>query len=107
MSQRCQQLTSLLACLPHHTFHVGRFSVGISLAICLMFGGESSFEPLISLNFLWMSAQIVRERQPLPHYFYWDDLRGRRLNPATLDRETAPEQPKAAARTAQSRLRES
>jgi hypothetical protein len=54
-----------------------------------------------------MSAQIVRERQALPHYFYWDDLRGRRLNPATLDRETAPEQPKAAARTAQSRLRES
>jgi len=107
MSQRCQQLTSLLACLPHHTFHVGRFSVGISLAICLMFGGESSFEPLISLNFLWMSAQIVRERQPLPHHIYGDDLPRAGVNRAKLDRGPPRKKPKAAARTAQSRLRES
>jgi hypothetical protein len=33
-------------------------------------------------------------------YFYWDDLPSRRLNPATLDRETALEQAKAAARAA-------
>jgi hypothetical protein len=31
-------------------------------------------------------------------YFYWDDLPSRRLNPATLDRETALEQAKAVAR---------
>jgi hypothetical protein len=35
-------------------------------------------------------------------YFYWDDLAGRRLNPETLDRETAMEQAKAFARTAES-----
>ena len=34
-------------------------------------------------------------------YFYWDDLPGRRLNPETLDRETAMEQAKAAARAAE------
>ena len=66
-----QQQISLLACLPHHTFHVGRFSVGISLAICPMFGGESSFEPLVSRSFLWIGAQIVSERQPPPHLSIW------------------------------------
>jgi hypothetical protein len=34
-------------------------------------------------------------------YFYWDDLPGRRLNPETLDRETAMEQAKAVARAAE------
>ena len=34
-------------------------------------------------------------------YFYWDDLPGRRLNPETLDRETALERAKAVARAAQ------
>ena len=34
-------------------------------------------------------------------YFYWDDLPSRRLNPETLDRETAMEQAKAAARAAE------
>jgi hypothetical protein len=34
-------------------------------------------------------------------YFYWDDLPSRRLNPATLDRETALEQAKAVARAAE------
>ena len=34
-------------------------------------------------------------------YFYWDDLPGRRLNPETLDRETALEQAKALARAAE------
>lgn len=34
----------------------------------------------------------------LSRYFYGDDLPGRRLNPATLDRETALEKAKAAAR---------
>jgi hypothetical protein len=34
-------------------------------------------------------------------YFYWDDLPSRRLRPETLDRETALEQAKAAARAAQ------
>ena len=34
--------------------------------------------------------------------FYWDDLPSRRLNPATLDRETALEKAKAAARAAES-----
>jgi hypothetical protein len=34
-------------------------------------------------------------------YFYWDDLPSRRLNPATLDRETALEQAKALARAAE------
>src|ERR1700682_96403 len=62
-----EQRTSLLDCLPHHTFDVRRFGVGISLAIRLMFGDKSSFEPLVSPSFLWMSAQIVPERQPLPH----------------------------------------
>lgn len=33
-------------------------------------------------------------------YFYWDDLPSRRLNPNTLDRETALEQAKAATRAA-------
>jgi hypothetical protein len=33
-------------------------------------------------------------------YFYWDDLPSRRLNPATLDRETALERARAAARAA-------
>ena len=33
-------------------------------------------------------------------YFYWDDLPIRRLNPATLDRETALEKAKAVARAA-------
>jgi hypothetical protein len=36
-------------------------------------------------------------------FFYWDDLPSRRLNPQTLDRETALEQAKAAARAAASR----
>jgi hypothetical protein len=36
-------------------------------------------------------------------WFYWDDLPGRRLNPATLDRETALEQAKAVARAAETR----
>jgi hypothetical protein len=31
-------------------------------------------------------------------YFYWDDIPVRRLDPATLNRETALEQAKAAAR---------
>ena len=31
-------------------------------------------------------------------YFYWDDLPSRRLNPATLDRETALKKAKTAAR---------
>ena len=35
-------------------------------------------------------------------FFYWDDLPSRRLNPATLDRETALEQAKAVARAASS-----
>ena len=34
-------------------------------------------------------------------YFYWDDLPSRRLNPATLDRETALEKAKALARAAE------
>ena len=34
-------------------------------------------------------------------YFYWDNLPSRRLNPNTLDRETALEKAKAAARAAQ------
>ena len=34
-------------------------------------------------------------------FFYWDDLPSRRLNPETLDRETALEQAKAAARAAE------
>ena len=33
-------------------------------------------------------------------YFFWDDLPGRRLNPETLDHETALEQAKAVARAA-------
>jgi hypothetical protein len=33
-------------------------------------------------------------------YFHWDDLLSRRLNPATLDRETALEKAKALARAA-------
>ena len=33
-------------------------------------------------------------------YFYWDDLPSRRLNPATLDRETALKKAKALARAA-------
>ena len=32
-----------------------------------MFGGKSSFELLVSPGFLWMSAQIIPERQPMPH----------------------------------------
>ena len=36
-----------------------------------MFGGESSFEPLVSLSFLRMGAQIVSERQPPPHLSIW------------------------------------
>lgn len=35
-------------------------------------------------------------------YFYWDDLPRRRLNPATLDRETALKKAKAVARAAES-----
>jgi hypothetical protein len=31
-------------------------------------------------------------------YFYWDDIPARRMRPETLDRETALEQAKAAAR---------
>ena len=34
-------------------------------------------------------------------YFYWDDLPGRRLNPETLDRDTALEQAKAVAGAAE------
>ena len=34
----------------------------------------------------------------LAKYFYWDDLPSRRLNPATLDHETALKQAKEAAR---------
>ena len=41
---------SLLGCLQHHAFDVGRFSVGISLAIRPMFGGKSCFEPLVRLQ---------------------------------------------------------
>ena len=37
-------------------------------------------------------------------YIYWDDLPSRRLNPETLDRETALEQAKAVARAARKRL---
>ena len=37
-------------------------------------------------------------------YFYWDDLPSRRLNPATLDRETALEQAKAVARAGRDRI---
>ena len=33
-------------------------------------------------------------------FFYWDDLPSRRLNPATLDRETMLEKAKAVARAA-------
>jgi hypothetical protein len=33
-------------------------------------------------------------------YFYWDDIPARRLRPETLDRETALEKAKAAARAA-------
>jgi hypothetical protein len=33
-------------------------------------------------------------------YFFWDDLPGRRLNPETLDHETALEQAKAVVRAA-------
>jgi hypothetical protein len=36
-------------------------------------------------------------------YFYWDNLPSRRLNPQTLDRETALEQAKAAVRAAENR----
>jgi hypothetical protein len=36
-------------------------------------------------------------------YFYWDDLPSRRLRPNLLDRETAQEQAKAAARAAETR----
>ena len=36
-------------------------------------------------------------------YFYWDDIPARRLRPETLDRETALEQAKAVARTAETR----
>lgn len=36
-------------------------------------------------------------------YFYWDDLPSRRLRPDMLDRETALEQAKAAARAAETR----
>ena len=36
-------------------------------------------------------------------FIYWDDLPSRRLNPATLDRETALEKAKAAARAARDR----
>jgi hypothetical protein len=39
-------------------------------------------------------------------YIYWDDLPSRRLNPATLDRETALEQAKAAARVRRESLTE-
>jgi hypothetical protein len=34
-------------------------------------------------------------------YFYWDDIPARRIRPETLDRQTAPENAKAPARTAQ------
>ena len=34
-------------------------------------------------------------------YFYWDDLPSRRLNPQTLDRETALEKAKAVAMAAE------
>ena len=33
-------------------------------------------------------------------YFYWDDIPARRMRPETLDRETALEKAKAAARSA-------
>ena len=33
-------------------------------------------------------------------YFYWDDIPARRMRPETLDRETALEKAKAAARAA-------
>jgi hypothetical protein len=62
---------ALPACLPHHVFHVNRSSVGVSLPICLMFGGKSHFEPPVSLSFIWMSTQIVPERQPSPHLPVW------------------------------------
>ena len=39
-------------------------------------------------------------------FFYFDDLPSRRLRPETLDRETALERAEAAARAAESRLRE-
>jgi hypothetical protein len=71
MSVKGRQQTSLHCCLPHHTFDIGRFSLGISLAICPMFGDESSFETLVSLGFLRMSPQIVPERQPLLHLSMW------------------------------------
>src|ERR1700687_3174625 len=59
--------TSLFDCLSHHTFDVSRFGVGISLAIRLVFGCKSSLDLLVNPNFLWMRAQIVSERRPLPH----------------------------------------
>jgi hypothetical protein len=33
------------------------------------------------------------------HFFYWDDIPGRRLNPALVDGQTALERAKAVART--------
>jgi hypothetical protein len=45
---------------------LGGFGVAVRFTICLMFGGEPSFEPLAGLGFLWRSGQIVPRRQPLP-----------------------------------------
>ena len=39
-------------------------------------------------------------------HFYWDDLSSRRLSPDMLDRATAMDRARAAARAAESRLRE-
>jgi len=46
------------------------------------------------------SFEVKIPGQP-SQYFYWDDLPSRRLNPTTLDRETALEKAKAVARAAQ------
>src|ERR1700733_8038034 len=59
--------TSLTRCLTHHTLDIGGFGSGIGLTIRLMFGGKSCFEPLVRRRFPRMRAQIVPERQPLPH----------------------------------------
>ena len=46
------------------------------------------------------SFEVKIPGQP-SQYFYWDDLPSRRLNPTTLDSETALEKAKAVARAAQ------
>ena len=58
---------SLLDRLLHHTLDVGGFGVGVRFAIYRMLGGKLPFEPFVSPGFLWMGAQIVPERQALPH----------------------------------------